>query len=353
MSARSASPQLLAARTAVEHALDSAPQAGVVVACSGGADSLALAGATAWVAARTGVRAEAVVVDHGLQTGSDAVAQTAAQVCRDLGLSARVVRVFVGAEGGPEAAARTARYAALEEAADSCGGADVLLGHTREDQAETVLLRLARGSGARSLSAMAPRNGRWVRPFLDLPRADVRSAAAELLAPIGATPWDDPHNDDASFSRVRVRSLLGGLDEALGAGVVLGLARSAELLRDDADALEAIADEAYERLALVGGGVGDVGADHHADGYVSFDTEALAALPAAVRSRMIRRACLAGGASAAAVGFDHVRQIDDLVGRWRGQGEAALPGGIRVSRAYGRLWFRRSPTPLDGAPRGA
>ena len=345
MSARSASPQLVAARTAVEHALAAAPQAGVVVACSGGADSLALAGATAWAAARHGVHAEAVVVDHGLQAGSEAVALRAAQVCGDLGLSARVVRVSVGTDGGPEAAARAARYAALEQAADACGGADVLLGHTREDQAETVLLRLARGSGARSLSAMAARSGRWVRPFLDLPRADVRAAAVELLAPIGATAWEDPHNDDPAFARVRVRSLLDGLDEALGAGVVLGLARSADLLRDDADALEAIADEAYERVAQV------VADDDGA--YVSFDADALAVLPAAVRSRIIRRACLVGGAPAESVGFDHVRQIDDLVVRWRGQGEASLPGSVRVARAYGRLWFRRSPSPLDGAPRGA
>jgi tRNA(Ile)-lysidine synthetase-like protein len=323
----------MAVRTAVASALDDLTAGDrVIVACSGGPDSLALAAATAWVASRRGLTAAAVVADHGLQEGSADVAAEAAAACTDLGLPAQVVRVHVGTEGGPEAAARSARYAALESAAAEGQAATVLLGHTLEDQAETVLLRLARGSGARSLAAMAPRTGLWRRPFLGLPRATVRGAAAEAMAAVGRTPWADPHNDDRAFARVRARALLDGLGDDLGPGVVLGLARSADLLRDDADALDAWAADEYARAVRQDEPSG-----------VSADCALLADMPAALRTRVIRAMALDCGAPADALGLEHVRRVEALVTDWRGQGEASLPGGVRARRECGRLCLQSSP----------
>ena len=322
----------MAARTAVASALDDlAAGTRVLVACSGGPDSLALVAATAWVAGRGGMMSSALVVDHGLQSGSADVAADAAAACVDLGMPARVVRVEVGSDGGPEAAAREARYAALSAGAVADGAAKVLLGHTLEDQAETVLLRLARGSGARSLAAMAPRSDPWRRPFLALPRATVRAAAEEALVAVGRSAWSDPHNEDMDFARVRVRALLDGLGDDLGPGVVLGLARSADLLRDDADALEEWAAAEYSAMV----------APDEAGG-VSADCGALAALPAAVRTRVVRAMALSCGAPPDALGVDHVRRVDALVADWHGQGEASLPGGVRAWRECGRLCLQPS-----------
>lgn len=322
----------------------------ILVACSGGPDSLALVAATAWAAPRLDLRVQAVVVDHGLQDGSDVVAQEARETCELLGVTAEVVRVSVGRIGGPEAAARDARYSALTEGAERHGAAAVLLGHTLEDQAETVLLRLARGSGARSLAAMSRRNGLWRRPLLDLPREVVRAAAAEALEPLGRSAWSDPHNDDVSYARVRVRGVLPDVDAAVGGGAVLGLARSADLLRNDADALDGWAEKAY--------------AAHVKDeaGEVSAECAELGALPAAVRTRVIRLMALSAGAPGEALGREQVRTVDALVVEWHGQGPASLPGGVRAARVYGRLCLQpsrpetsTSPTssPRTGAASGA
>ncbi len=200
-------PATAAVRSAVRRSLGFADDGDVVlVGCSGGADSLALAAAAAFVGPRAGVGVAGVTVDHGLQRGSADRAGATVDVLRRLGISPAVaVRVIVGTAGGPEAAAREARYDALRGVAEEIGAVGVLLGHTSDDQAETVLLGLARGSGARSLSGMAPVRGLWRRPLLDLPRAVVRRACAEA----GLTPWEDPHNDDPAFARARVRRASG------------------------------------------------------------------------------------------------------------------------------------------------
>jgi tRNA(Ile)-lysidine synthase len=291
----------------------------VLVACSGGADSLALAAAVAFEAPRAGLRAGAVTVDHGLQPGSGGRAEAVAEQLRALGLDPVVVLpVSVGTAGGPEAAARTARYDALDAAADRFGAVAVLLGHSLDDQAETVLLGLARGSGARSLAGMAPVRGRLRRPLLDLERATLRAACtAEGLA-----PWDDPHNAEPAFARVRVRaSVLPVLERELGPGVAAALARTARLLRADADALDAAAAAAAESVRSDGG----------------LDVAALAALPAAVRTRVLRAAAIAAGCPGSALSADHVEAVDRLTTGWHGQGPLDLPGGVRAARACGRL----------------
>jgi tRNA(Ile)-lysidine synthase len=319
----------LAVRDAVRRALtDIGPGELVLVACSGGADSLALAAAAAFVGPRAGWRAGGVVVDHQLQPGSAEVARWAAGVCGSLGLEPVTVRpVMVGAAGGPEAAARDARYDGLLVEAQAAGAAAVLLGHTLDDQAETVLLRLARGSGARSLSAMAPRSGLWRRPLLELPRAVVHASAREVLASIGEAPWVDPHNADARFARVRVRESMDTLARALGPGIVGGLARSASLLRDDADALDAWAQREI---------------DTHASGG-RIAAPVLAGLPRAVRTRVLRRMCIEAGVLAGDLTHDHVATVERLVSGWSGQGPTSLPGGIAVSRAAG--WVSVGPAP--------
>jgi len=315
----------VAVRNAVEASCADLPDGALVlVACSGGPDSLALAACTAWVAKRRGLRAGAVIVDHGLQESSAEVAAEAARACRAFGLDPVVVdRVTVGTAGGPEAAARDARYAALTAVADAHGAAVVLLGHTREDQAETVLLRLARGSGARSLSAMSPAQGIWRRPTLDVPRAIVHECADEECARIGVTAWSDPHNEDPAFSRVRVRKSLPLLAEALGDGVIGGLSRSAQLLRDDADALDAWAMVEVATHVL------------DAQPGCSIDVAALESLPRAIRTRIYKVMCERSGATELDSG--HIAGIDELITRWHGQGTLNLPGRVNAAREYGRL----------------
>src|SRR5215467_1866037 len=231
----------------------------VLAACSGGPDSLAMSAALAFEVPRLGLRAGAVTVDHGLQPGSAGQAMRVAGILRDLGLDpVHTLRAQVAGRGeaagypGPEAAARQARYAAIEAAATECGAAAVLLGHTMDDQAETVLLGLARGSGARSLSAMERSSGRYLRPLLGLRRSQTRAACEAL----GLEPWDDPQNADPSYARTRVRQqVLPLMEELLGPGITEALARTADRLRADADALDDLAEEAADQLRTAGQGL--------------------------------------------------------------------------------------------------
>ncbi|MEV0167475.1 tRNA lysidine(34) synthetase TilS [Nonomuraea fuscirosea] len=324
-------PAVADVRRAVREALVDVPEGALVlVACSGGADSLALAAASAFVASRTRLRAGLVTVDHQLQEGSAQRAEAVVKVARDMGLEpAEVLTVTVGAQGGPEAAAREARYAALAGAAERLKAETVLLGHTRDDQAETVLLGLARGSGLRSLSGMAARSGRYRRPLLDLPRATTVAACRAM----GLTPWDDPHNEDPRYTRVRVRrTVLPVLEAELGPGVAEALARTAGLARQDADALDEWADTAYQNCAL-----SDIG------GSIKVTVAELEKLPDAVRRRVLRRAALAAGAPSGALSATHVLAVDRLVTNWRGQKAVDLPGGLSAVRRYGTLIFAISP----------
>jgi tRNA(Ile)-lysidine synthase len=335
-------PAVAATRLAVRRCLtgESGPagESGLVlVACSGGADSLALAAALAFEAPKAGLRAGGVVVDHGLQPGSAEVADSVVATMSSLGLDpALKVAVVVPGPGdpggyqGPEAAARSARYAALDAAAETCGATTVMLGHTLDDQAETVLLGLARGSGARSLAGMPGRSGRYLRPLLGLRRGQTRAACSAL----GLEPWEDPQNCDPAFTRSRVRhELLPVLEATLGPGVAEALARTARLLRADADALDQLAAVVAARLSS------ETGSSETGPGDSGWPVAELAAQPAALRHRILRMAALAAGCPGGALSERHITSVDELVTGWRGQRWADLPGGIRCQRRYGRLLF--------------
>lgn len=312
----------LAVRTSLEAVTDGDP---VIVALSGGADSLALAAATVFEAARRRIRVVAITVDHGLQEGSADAADAARRVAETLGASARVVRVDVGAGGGPEAAARDARYRALRNAAREEGAAAILTGHTLDDQAETVLLGLARGSGAASLQGMAVASDLdglpMLRPLLGLRRETTRAACAAE----GLTPWDDPHNADARFARVRVRErVLPVLEAELGPGIAEALARTAEQLREDAAAFEEMIDETIEDIV------------EHAEAGIAVSVAALAANPPALRHRIIRHVVAAEfGESLTRV---QTLEVARLVTDWSGQGPIDLPS-CRAARVGGRVVF--------------
>ncbi|MEV7722972.1 tRNA lysidine(34) synthetase TilS, partial [Streptomyces sp. NPDC088184] len=226
-----------------------------------------------------------------------------------------------------EAAARDARYAALDAAAERHGAAAVLLGHTRDDQAETVLLGLARGSGIRSLSGMAAASGpagRYRRPFLQLDRQTARKACLVQSLPV----WDDPHNIDPAYTRSRLRHEgLPALEKALGKGVVEALARTAQLSRDDADALDTWAAEADSAVR---------------DDAGRLECAKLYALPPAVRRRVLRRAVMAAGSPAGSLFARHIEEVDRLITGWRGQRAINLPGRVEAMRQGGRLVIRQS-----------
>ncbi len=415
-------PAVAAVRLAVRRGLAGLPDDSLTLAaCSGGADSLALAAALAFEAPKLGLRAGAVTVDHGLQEGSAARAERVADTLRGMGLdpvlavSAQVAARASAAGGsgpsgsgasgygvspedgapedgapedgapgdavspragteqyrGPEAAARVARYAALETTAASCGATVIMFGHTMDDQAETVLLGLARGSGARSIAGMAPVTGRYLRPLLGLRRSQTRAACAAL----GLQPWDDPHNLDHAYARTRVREqILPLMEELIGPGVTEALARTADQLRADADVLDELTRYASQYSAVLARGddppeppaVLARGDDPSAPPAVlaregdspdppavlarggdppdppALEVAALAGLPAAIRTRLLHKAAIDAGVPAGSLTARHVAQLDALVTGWHGQRWIDLPGGVRCRRQHGRLLLTRS-----------
>ncbi|PKF68414.1 tRNA lysidine(34) synthetase TilS [Corynebacterium mastitidis] len=297
-------PRFLPVRTALRAhtARWLSPGQPVAVGLSGGADSTALLAA----ALMEGLRAHAVVVDHGLQPGSGEVAARAAALALDLGASAEIRRVRVGRAGGMEAAAREARYRALRQAAR---GRPLLVGHTRDDQAETYLLAALRGNPA----GMLPASGGLHRPLLGVRRADTEGACREL----GLEPWRDPQNEDSAFRRVAVRAaVIPTLSEVTGVGdPVSPLAQAADRAALDAEAL----DQWARRAAT----------DSVAD---------LARLPQAVRGRIVGTMILRAGARVTRAALD---AVEALVMDWRGQGPVAVGAGLVVARADGKLTVTR------------
>ena len=314
-------PAVAAVRRGVRGDLaDLEPGDTVVVACSGGADSLALLVATVFEGRELALRVIGATVDHGLQDGSAEQATTVVEQMAGLGVDETVsARITVEGGGlGPEAAARRARYAVLDQIGERFGAAAVLLGHTRDDQAETVLLGLSRGSGGRSIAGMRRRFERYRRPLLDVSRADTVTACQVE----GIEFWEDPHNADPAYTRARVRErVLPVLEDELGPGVAETLARTADQLRVDMEYLDDLADE-------VAAGLPD-----------PVPLDALSELPTAVRRRVLRLVALRAGAPAAELFHEHVLAVDALVTGWHGQKWVDLPGRIRAARRSEALFF--------------
>ncbi len=288
-----------------------------LVAVSGGADSLALANALLIESKSLALNPIAVTIDHQLQENSEIQSKKVEEQLKELGYVQVIIKkVVVAIDSGIEAGARDARYSALMEIASEEKATKVFLGHTRDDQAETVLLGLARGSGARSLSGMASENGMYLRPFLTVTRAETEAACREWKLNF----WNDPHNLNTEFTRVKVRrEVIPYLEEHLDPGISRALVRSAALLRDDADALDQWADHEFGNL----------------------ECERLAALPKAIRTRIIRRAALEAGATPGQLTYEQVGAIDALICAWKGQGAVSLAGGVKVERISGRLSLSR------------
>ncbi|MEO6828149.1 MAG: tRNA lysidine(34) synthetase TilS [Microbacteriaceae bacterium] len=301
----------------------------VLVGLSGGADSLALAAATAFEGPRAGIRVGAVIVDHGIQAGSAQVAERAAAQARALGIDrvlVKTVTVDPGA-GGPEAGARTKRYAAFAQALAETGAEYVLLAHTLDDQAETVLLGLARGSGPVSLHGMDRLSGRYLRPLLGVRRSTTRQFCVDSRL----QHWDDPQNLDPAFTRVRVReTVLPILEKELGPGVAEALARTAQQLREDTDALDGLALEWARELTA-----------QEPDGSIALDVRGLESDPAALRQRIIR--LVVGNEFGVWLHRVHTVAVAGLITDWHGQKALALPG-VTVVRQGGRLIFRPATT---------
>ena len=316
---------MVAIRSAVRAELEKIePGEKIIVACSGGADSLALSYALAIEAKKRALQVIGLTVDHQLQPGSGEQARKVLDQLSGMGISpSEIAKVEVTLTDGMEASARRVRYAALEGARERHSAAQVFLGHTRDDQAESVLLGLVRGSGTRSLSAMAVESGKYIRPLLGITRTQTLTACQE----VGLTPWHDPHNDDPHYLRSRLRTqVLPFLEERIGPGIAAALARSAGLLRDDADALDEWAMSEFEKF------------DPR-----SMAISELTLLPRAVRSRVIRAAIYALGAPQGSISAEHINPIEALVTSWSGQGTVSLPGGVKVERLSGRLSL--SPPP--------
>ncbi|MBU6214028.1 MAG: tRNA lysidine(34) synthetase TilS [Actinomycetales bacterium] len=295
----------------------------VVVACSGGGDSLALAHLAAHHASQFGVALSAAVVDHGLQPGSADTAQVARDVCAGFGIDDSVVLpVQVRESGsGPEAAAREARRAALHEFALQRHADQIWLAHTLDDQAETFLIGLTHGSGSRSLAGMAERDGLWVRPVLTVRRHELRACL-----PAGVTVWEDPHNADPRFLRARVRAeVIPVLAEVLGDRALISLARTAALLARDNETLDALAKPVFDAA---------IGQDERG---LHLAVAALRSQPPAIVTRVVREACLASGVRPRDLTMEHIDLVARLVSDRSVNGPVALPGRVSATRVHDRL----------------
>jgi tRNA(Ile)-lysidine synthase len=310
----------LAVRSELE---DIAAGDSVLVAASGGADSSALAAALLLECKTKSIKVIALIIDHGLQKNSADVTHETKRTLTKIGYeNIEIRRVSVEITDGLEASARRARYQALSDVTNSHNAVAVFLGHTKDDQAETVLLGLARGSGSRSLSGMASRVDRYRRPLLSITRAQTEAACEEA----GIKFWQDPHNQSMEFTRVRVREVvLPTMEKEIGPGISDALARSAKLLRDDADALDYLSDEIFSKLEPA-----------------SLEISKLESQPRAIRTRILRRAIYLAGAPQGSLSAEHIEPVEALITAWKGQGPISLPGGVTVARISGRLSLSKS-----------
>lgn len=329
------SPAVAAARLAVRPAVAECAGQSVVVAVSGGPDSMALLASIVFVAARVDspCRVIAATVDHGWHDKSTQVAERAGRVCQKLAVEHHILKAPVATKsatsvsGGLEAHARSVRYELLRQLCDEMSSGALFIGHTRDDQAETVLMGLARGSGLRSLAGMEPDRGLVRRPFLSLSRDQTHAVCRDL----GIDVWHDPANADPRFLRVRTRTVaIPVLSETFGQDVSVPLARTATLVRQDLECLDELADVLYRQARTEAGS---------STTCVALDVKLLATAHNALLSRVVRLAALDADCPQAALGSRHIDAVVQLVTHWRGQGAIQIPGKVEVKRNKGLLLF--------------
>ena len=331
-------PVMADARRAVREKFEElslAPGDRILVAASGGADSTALAAACAFEGAKAGILVAGAIVDHGLQSGSHEIAQQAQQRLLAIGLDpVAIEQVTVAVRGeGIEAAAREVRYAALERARRLVDAKWIFLGHNLDDQAETVLLGLSRGSGLRSISGMpsVDESRRLVRPLLGMPRAELRQACIDQ----GLEFWDDPHNLDDRFLRVKVRNLANILEETLGPGFAASLARTAQSAALADDLISQLARASEQQARLAGGSTS-----------VEYSIKELNSLHPAVRFQTLH--LMLQQASGKSISSSQVAEVDALITNWHGQKPLSLPG-ITVERVASALVVKKNQKLTPGA----
>jgi tRNA(Ile)-lysidine synthase len=310
---------IVSIRNAVRpHLAELEPGDRFIVAVSGGADSLALAHALFTESVPLALNPIAVTVDHQLQDNSGVQAEKVLQQLKEIGYGqVDIQKVVVASDSNIEAHARDVRYQALDKSAQESQAKKIFLGHTFNDQAETVLLGLARGSGTRSLSGMSENSGLYVRPLLSITREETERACRELSLDY----WSDPHNFNTEFTRVRVRrEVIPFLEEHLDAGISKALVRTAALLSEDGEALDQWA--AKELLALDPS---------------SLDCDYLNSLPKAIRTRILRSSAQSAGATPGSLTFEQISAMEAMISAWKGQGALSLAGGVKVERISGRL----------------
>ncbi|MFT4186925.1 MAG: tRNA lysidine(34) synthetase TilS [Micrococcaceae bacterium] len=301
-------------RNAVENFLQDYPAgAKILVCCSGGADSMALADAISFVSQYKNWEIAAVVVNHQLQKNSTKVANKTETWLKDHGYQVFVRKVTI-ADGAIETNARTARYAAFEEVASEWRADIALTAHHRDDQAETVLLGLLRGSGTKSLAGIPPKRDIYGRPFLDLSKTELYAACKAENVPY----WEDLSNADSITARNTIRNeLLPEWEQTIGSDLKAPLARTAKICREDAEAIGVFVDIAWDKAGL--------------------NAKKLAKYPASVRKGVLSRAALKAGTRY--LSYTHLETLDSLIVRWHGQDAVPLPGKISCIRVKDTLSF--------------
>jgi|LakMenEpi03Aug12_release.lakeMendotaPanAssembly.Ray.scaffolds.fasta_scaffold00050_41 tRNA(Ile)-lysidine synthase len=308
---------------AIDQALTDYVGRDVIVACSGGPDSMSLAVNAFELSRRRDWSVTCVVVDHQWHSNSGENAKQVKNTLLRLGIEqVEVVQVGISAQSNKESVARDLRYSALLEFSNKLNNAPVLLGHTKEDQVETVLMRLVRGSGARSLAGIPTKRDVYLRPLMHLSKEVVHAALSDSVPTIS-----DPANSDENFLRVRVRNkVIPTLKTELGADVIDGLYRTAELLRVDADYLDKLAEKALSEVIQAG----------------QLDIKLLQDEDPAIRTRVIQMWLLDNHVPSSSLQSVHIWAVDELVSKWHGQKEVDLPGGFEVRRDSGRLIISKS-----------
>lgn len=308
----------MAVKNSISH-LD--PNSSIGVGCSGGADSSAILFAlSSMYRGSKASKIHVLIIDHQLQEITAEVSKNVAETALRLGFTPHIIPVSITTtNSGAESDARTARYEAFEKAADDYNLSAILIGHTKNDQAEQTFLGMLRGSGTRSLSGIRETRGIYHRPFLNsLSRADTQKVCEEN----NYDYWCDPHNDHLMYKRVGIRKMIKTVEETTGTSIVDPLVRTAQISAEDADALDFYTDMSYTSIESK-----------------NWDVKELSKIPTAVRKRIYRKKMSELGGKTDALTFEITNRIDDFIADWHGQKEVCVSNGIRVSRVNGKIVF--------------